>query len=106
MILLFEDNLIWSSRLVKSLAALGHRAIVVGSIPDDLDASTIAIVNLATPRFVALVPQLTSRGIHVIGHAGHKEKELHELGKQAGCQTLATNSELTYKIESLIAKAT
>jgi len=104
-ILIFEQDLIWSSRLTKSLGALGYESRTVKSTPEDLADVTGAIVNLGVDAFVAEVPKLTSQGVHVIGHAGHKEKDLHELGREAGCQTLATNSELTYKIESLVKNA-
>ena len=59
-----------------------------------------AIVNLGSLGLKAetLVPELVALGVHVIGHAGHKEKELLELGRRAGCQTVATNSEITFKI--------
>jgi hypothetical protein len=97
-VLIFEDNLIWSSRLVKSLTALGHEAVVAKE-PADADA---AVLNLASPALKDLVPQLREMGIYVIGHAGHKEKDLHQLGKEAGCDKLATNGELTYKIEAIL----
>ena len=90
----------WSARLVQSLKALGHAAEVVTSIPEgDADA---AIVNLSSPTFVSFVPLLKERGVHTIGHAGHKEKDLLKLGAEAGCDKVATNSELTYKIAALL----
>lgn len=105
-ILLFEDNLIWSARFVKSLKALGHEPTVATAIPESTDAR-VAIVNLGSTslRPTEIVPRLRELEIHVIGHAGHKEKELHALGKEVGCDTLATNSEITFKIESLVARA-
>ena len=101
-ILLFEDNLIWSSRLLKSLRALGHTANVAKAIPEE--GADAAIVNLGSPGVGDLVAQLRARDISVIGHAGHKEKDLLVLGKEAGCDILASNSELTFKIESVLAK--
>jgi hypothetical protein len=97
----FEDNLMWSSRLVQSLKALGHEALVTIAIPEDAQAE-VAILNLGSPTFKDLVPALKQRGVYTIGHAGHKEKDLLKLGKEAGVDRIATNSELTYKIEAIL----
>jgi hypothetical protein len=101
-ILVYEDNLMWSARLMKTLQALGHEPTVISK--PDVQAGDAAIVNLGAPSFrpAELVPALRAQGVHVIGHAGHKELELHELGKEIGCDTLATNRELTYQIERLL----
>ncbi|MGV3617677.1 MAG: hypothetical protein ACO1SV_20315 [Fimbriimonas sp.] len=101
-ILVYEANLMWSARLVKTLQALGHEAVVLPK--PDLQAGDAAIVNLGEAAFrpAELVPALRGNGVHVIGHAGHKEKDLHELGKEIGCDTLATNRELTFQIERLL----
>ncbi len=101
--LLFDDNLMWSARLCKSLKALGHEPEVVGEVPEATDAR-VAIVNLGSPKFDAatVVPRLRALGVHVIGHAGHKEKEVLELGRVAGCDTLASNSTLTFGLEGLL----
>jgi hypothetical protein len=106
-VLVYEDNLMWSARLVRSLSALGHEPLVRTKVPEDAEPADAAIVNLgsSTMNPAVLVPLLTSAGIYVIGHAGHKEKELHQLGKSVGCNTLATNSELTYKLPALIERA-
>lgn len=104
-VLVYEDNLLWSSRFSKSLTALGHDpAIRTAPVAE---AAPVAIVNLGSPKLDAakLVPQLIELGVHVIGHAGHKEKDLLKLGRESGCQTVATNSEITFKLESLLEKA-
>ena len=98
----FEDNLIWSSRLVKSLRSLGHEPLVTTAVPEG--TAEAAVVNLGSPKLGELVPQLRERGVYTIGHAGHKEKDLLQLGREAGCDAIATNSELTFKIESLLQK--
>jgi len=97
---IFEDNLMWSARLAQSVKALGHEPSVVTAVPDG--AADAAIVNLSSPAFVALVPSLREHGVYTIGHAGHKEKDLLKLGAEAGCDKVATNSELTYKIGDLL----
>lgn len=100
----FETNLIWSSRLLQSLRQLGHEAQVHSSVPSE-GAADAAILNLASPEFTELVPALRERGVYTLCHAGHKEKDLLQLGREAGCDAVATNSELTFKLESLLAKA-
>lgn len=101
-VLILEDNLFWSARLKQSVAGLGHEPLLRSTFNGE--EADVAILNLASPALGSLVPQLQASGIHVIGHAGHKEKELHQLGKQAGCDTLATNGELTHKLDLLLEK--
>lgn len=104
-VLVYEDNLLWSSRLSLSLRRLGHDPLLLSKpMPQ---AGDVAIVNLGSDGIEAdvLVPLLRAMGVIVIGHAGHKEKELLTLGRGAGCHILATNSELTHKIEGLLVRA-
>ena len=105
-ILVYEDNLMWSSRLLQSLRALGHEPVLL-SKPNP-EPAPVAIVNLGTASLTpeVLVPALVGLGVHVIGHAGHKEKDLLALGQAAGCQTVASNSQLTFKLEDLLAATT
>ena len=73
-------------------------------IPTGGEPADAALVNLSSQRLAAaeLVPALNAIGVHTIGFAGHKEKELLETGKALGCRTVATNSEITYKLERLM----
>lgn len=102
----YEDNLLWSSRLLKSLRHLNCEPVLYET--PVVDANPIAIVNLGSAKLdpQSLVPLLAQQGVVVIGHAGHKEKDLLQLGKECGCAILATNSELTFKLEAVLAKAT
>jgi hypothetical protein len=100
----FEDNLMWSSRLLQTLKALGHEATIETQIPGK-EPAKVAILNLASKNFADLVPPLRAAGVYTICHAGHKEKDLLQLGREAGCDAVATNSELTYKIEKLLERA-
>lgn len=104
-VLVYEDNLLWSVRIRKSLDAFGHDAVL--KTTPDVSEGDVAIVNLGTASLQpeTLVPSLKAQGIYVIGHAGHKEKELHRLGHEWGCDRLATNSELTFKIETILNEA-
>ena len=107
-VLIFENNLMWSPRLVKSVEGLGHKAVVVDRIPDEFPEADIAILNLGygpEDQMKELIALLRDRNVHVIGHAGHKEKEKLEVGKEMGCDRLATNSEITFKLDRLLNEA-
>lgn len=105
-VLVFETNLMWSSRLVKSLRELGHEAVLRSEMPEEAAGATAAIVNLGDRSLPAetLVKKLHEMDVKVIAHAGHKEKDLHELGREAGADILATNSQLTFKLPDLLAQ--
>ena len=99
-VIIFEDNLMWSARLKQSLTAMGHTAQVLIRIPAEIPPADIAILNLGSTSMPAatLVPILKAKSIKTIGHAGHKETELQQYGLDAGCDVLTTNSELTFKL--------
>ena len=97
-VLVLEDNLLWSSRLRKTLTAFGHEAVVA----NNPQACDVAILALNRPAMLQEVAALKSLGAYVIGHAGHKEKDLHAAGLAAGCDRLATNSELTNKLPQIL----
>lgn len=100
-VLVLESNLLWSSRLRQSLVALGHQATVSAKVPDG--SFDLAIVNLGDQAVAEQIAELKGAQVPMIGHAGHKEKELHALGQALGVELLATNSELTFKLPELIA---
>jgi hypothetical protein len=106
-ILIFENNLLWSSKLKTGLASLGHEAIVLSGSPPVGISADLAIVNLSQPNPPPkeLIEQLRLLSIKTIAHAGHKEKELLALGKEAGANMLVTNGELSAKLEDVIARA-
>jgi hypothetical protein len=106
-VLVFESNLMWSSKIGQSLRNLGHEPVLMHSIPEADPGAKVAIVNLSqtSPDLHELVDSLRAFGVATIGHAGHKEKALHELGRSIGVDMLATNSELTFRIESLVSEA-
>lgn len=88
---------------MKGVQGFGHEATLLGPGKPWPEAD-VAIVNLGETAYKPeeLVPKLRAQGIRVLAHAGHKEKELHELGRQIGCDRLATNSELTHKLPALL----
>ena len=103
-ILVFETNLMWSSKVLQSLKALGHEAILTKDLPSPELKADAAIVNLGqpSPDPSELVRTLKELGIPVIAHAGHKETALHQQGKDLAVAVMATNSELTFKMENLL----
>lgn len=102
-VLVFEPNLFWSARLLKSLEHLGHEAELVDEVRD----GDVALVNLGAKELdpEKLVGALRERGVYVIGHAGHKEKDLREMGNRVGCDRIASNSEMTFKLKDLLEEA-
>jgi len=106
-ILVVESNLLWSSKLKSGLTALGHEPVVSSGFPVDPGEAAIAIVNLSQlkPSPADLIRWCHENDIKVIAHAGHKEKELHALGREAGADVLATNGELSSKLADVLARA-
>ena len=100
---LFEANLMWSSKLRQSLRLLGHEGVILKEVPGDGTAD-VAIVNLGEGDPTELIAALRAKGVPTVAHAGHKEKELHELGRAAGATYLATNSELANKLPDILRK--
>lgn len=104
-VLVLERNLLWSSKLANSLKHLGHEAVLLKGIPRETGEARLAIINLSEPDTKAVVSALHELGLKVIGHAGHKEKNLLSLGKDAGVDIVATNSELTFKLPELLSSS-
>ena len=103
-ILIFEDNLMWAPRLAKSIRAFGDEPHVISKLPEEIPEGDLAIVNLGSQSMPAatIVPLAKAAGIPVLAHAGHKEKELLALGDALGCDRLATNGEITHKLEAIL----
>lgn len=103
-VLILEENLMWSARLRQMVANLGYEVQVLAKAPDAWPEADLAIVNLGSRVFPpdSTVPELQARGMKILAHAGHKETELHELGRTLGCDRLATNSEMTHKLEPIL----
>ncbi len=99
-ILVLERNLMWSSRLARSLRAAGFDPETAGTIPDQTNA-LMAIINLGE-RTEAEIQTLKNKGMKILAHAGHKEKDLLTLGEQAGCDRIATNSEMANKLPQIV----
>ena len=100
----FETNLMWSAKLRQSLRLLGHEGLVLREIPAE-GLADVAIVNLGEGDPAALLAALRARGVPSVAHAGHKERELREIGRAAGATTLVTNSELANKLAEVLVRA-
>lgn len=103
-ILIFEDNLIWSERLRKTISTLGHDPILVTRLKPSYPDAEAAILNFGSETLwnPELVAQLKTQGVTLIGHAGHKEKQKLESGREAGIDHVVTNSELTFKLDKIL----
>lgn len=103
-VLVLEDNLIWSVKLRNGLQSLGHEAIVVSSLPPDLPRANAAIVNLTSraDAFTQMIPRLKDAGIYVIAHAGHKDKQLLDVGRSLNCDAVVTNGILFHKLAAVL----
>ena len=86
----------------QSVAGFGHEPTVALKVPESPECFDVAIVGLASEPMRAEIPKLVALGVHVIGHAGHKDKELHALGRELGCHELATNGQITFKIGEML----
>lgn len=102
-VLIIETNLIWSIRLAKSVRALGHDVTIIPNCELTSEAD-VAILNLSSPSIESDISILKSKGITTIAHAGHKEKEKMEFGRIAGVNRIVSNSELTFKLESILSE--
>lgn len=105
-VLVLENNLMWSPRLANGLRALGHEPIVLERVPAEWPSADAAIVNLGVPAFVAVVGDLEAKGVSTVGHAGHKEKEILDLGREAGCSRIATNSQIANRLADFFPTST
>lgn len=103
-ILVFEDNLMWAPRLRQTLVGLGHEPVMMSKVPGEMPEAPVAIVNLSSSRMPVfdLVSRLKGEGLYVIGHAGHKETELRERGREAGCDQILSNSQTTFSLEKAL----
>ena len=103
-VLVFDDNLMWAPRLKQTLTGLGHEPIMLSRVPETMPRAHVAIVNLSSSRLEveSLIRTLKDQGRYVIGHAGHKELELRDMGRAAGCDQILSNSQTTFSLEKAL----
>lgn len=94
----------WSARITSSLKAAGYETVVYEG-KGDLPEAEVAVVSMGAGRFSAtdVVRGLVSKGVKVAGHAGHSEKELQKVGREAGCSMMVTNSYLATNAVDVVA---
>jgi hypothetical protein len=102
-IAVYDENLMWSSRLKLTIEAAGHTALVLSKAGQS-EPADVAIVNLGSRVFNAsdLVPRLRQTGTKVIAHAGHKERPLQAMGNELGCELVVSNSSITNHLVKLL----
>ncbi|MCZ7579713.1 MAG: hypothetical protein M5U21_02650 [Fimbriimonadaceae bacterium] len=101
---LFETNLLWSERLKSGLLALGHEVEQVSpaAVPDgaaDLVIASLTEIAKAPPDFVQF---LKSRSAKIIGHAGHVETDLFQLGSDLGFDAVFPNGKVSNRLEAVL----
>ncbi|KAA0239994.1 MAG: hypothetical protein EDM74_02315 [Armatimonadetes bacterium] len=101
---LFETNLLWSERLKSGLLALGYEVEQVSpaAVPDgaaDLVIASLTEIAKAPPDFVQL---LKSRSAKIIGHAGHVETDLFQLGSDLGFDAVFPNGKVANRLEAVL----
>ncbi len=94
----------WTVRLKRAAEAFGATVEVLGKPPESVPEFDIAIVDLGVPAFVEAIPQLKASGGKVVGRSGHKETELIQAGKAAGCDFIATNGALANNLKAILAR--
>lgn len=104
---IYEDNLIWSSRLAGAIKALGHEAIVLRTGDAPLpEGAELVIINLTSPTMdaSALLSSINGRTF-VIGHGGHKELAALPEGLKGACNLVTTNGKISMKFEMILDEA-
>lgn len=103
-VLVLEADLIWSSKLSVVLKGLAIPFRVESRLPNDLSNYAVAIVSLGSrlvnPKIV--IPALLNAKIPVIAHAGHKESELLQLGKDLHATQVVTNGSLARSLPTIL----
>jgi DNA-binding response OmpR family regulator len=106
-----ETNLMFASRLQRTLKSLGHETRLFTSAESLLAAGKepdLVLVNVGNAFFDGLeaVRSLREAGVPlIVGYAGHREKEKHRLAREAGCHLTGTNREVMQRLEPLIQRA-
>lgn len=108
------DDLLFSSRIAASLAALGYRPLIAETA-DALSAALAqspmaAILNLASHRFDAIAAlraaksTAAARGVRLLGFCGHADVARREAAHAAGCDLVATNGEVAGHLPRLLTR--
>ncbi len=97
---LFEPNLFWDAKARAALAADGW-TVVPAEAEDWTDVRAVVVGLYAPPKDLQAVLERARRnGLPVLGHAGHKEKELLALGGELGCERVISNGEFAHRLKT------
>lgn len=103
-VLVCEKNLLWAIRLQNGIRSLGNQTTAF-TTPLPIDENyDLAIINLSLPEFLepTWLASLRENCKVLVAHAGHKEKELMEIGKSVGMDHLVTNGYLAKKLDAVL----
>lgn len=101
--IVLDSNIFWIRRLQKSIEALGHECVIQLK-PSELIGGDVVIVNLGERSFDVFetIKGFRDRGLPVIAHVGHKEKDLIHKGYACGANIVSSNGEITFHLEKLL----
>ncbi|MCX7799582.1 MAG: hypothetical protein N2109_04490 [Fimbriimonadales bacterium] len=95
---IFEPNLFWAAKVRAAVQAAGWRCV---DWSGDENVRVLVVGLYADPRLLeSVTTEARHLGVPVIGHAGHKEKELLAFGRRHGCQAVLTNGELAHRLKT------
>lgn len=97
---LFEPNLFWEAKARTAVSAVGWQCVAASE--GQLRDVKAVVVGLYGPEEALrrVVAEAKRHGVPVIGHAGHREKALLNLGRELGCDRVLTNGEFAHRLKS------
>ena len=113
-IIVAGDDLLFSSQIAASLAALGYQPLIAGTA-DAFSTSlaqspAAAILNLASHRFDAIAAIRTAKSapatqsVRLLGFCGHADVARQRAAQAAGCDFVATNGEVAGHLPRLLTR--
>jgi hypothetical protein len=111
LVLLFDDNLMTSKRVVLQLERAGYRINGLRAFPDEAlqESPHVVLINLGSRAFASglIVEQARRRfpNARVIGFCGHLEIERRREAKAAGIHKLLTNDQAFNELANLLRTA-
>ena len=112
LIVVADDDLLFSTRIASAVTRCGHRARVVQTAAAFQAAlrehPAAAILNLAASRLDAVAAirdakaDPTGRTIPLLGFCGHADAPRQAAARSAGCDLVATNGEVSSNLPRLL----
>jgi CheY-like chemotaxis protein len=111
-VIVADDDLLFSTRIASAVTACGHRPQVVRTGAAFQEAlrkhPAAAILNLASSRLDAITAirdaksDRSTRTIPLLGFCGHADAPRRAAARSAGCDVVATNGEVSSKLPRLL----